>query len=377
MRIGIDVRYLSHGLFGGIHTYVTNFVPELLRLTQADEVILYADAKRPFELRDLPAHASVRLLPYRNALSSVVNDWFMGRWLERDRLDVMHYPANFGFGPANARVVITLHDALNLLPLSHLLTSRGTPRTPRVAAMTVYLHTCTWRALRGAALLLTVSEHAKGEIHRISGYRPERILPAPHAPTPDLRRVTDPARLAEVCERHGLPARFVLADALKNPAVIVRAWARLPADLRATHAIVFFSRRPDPLPVVFEAVERGVARLLVRPSRPDLIALYSQAAAFIFPSWYEGFGIPILEAMMCGAPVIASDRTSIPEVAGGAALLMDAEDDAALARHLTRVLAEPAEAERLRALGLARAAQFSWRATAEQILRGYRLALAA
>jgi glycosyltransferase involved in cell wall biosynthesis len=146
--------------------------------------------------------------------------------------------------------------------------------------------------------------------------------------------------------------------------------------VREAHEIVFFSRRPDPLPVVFEAVEQGFARLLIRPSRNDLIALYSQAAAFVFPSWYEGFGIPILEAMTCGAPVIASDRTSIPEVAGGAALLMDAEDDHTLVQHLTRVLSESSEAERLRQLGFARAAQFSWRSTAQQILQGYELALA-
>jgi len=376
MRIGIDVRYLSHGLLGGIHTYVANFVPELLRLTQADEIVLYADAKRPFELRDLPAHAAVRVLPYRNALSSLVNDWFMGRWLERDRLDVMHYPANYGFGPANARVVVTLHDALNILPLSHLLTSKGTPRTPRVIGLTIYLHYCTWWAVQRAALLLTVSEHAKQEIHRVTRYCPERILPAPHAPAPDMRRIVDPLRLADVRDRHNLTRRIVLADALKNPAVLVRAWPLLPAALRETHEIVFFSRRPDPLPVVFEAVEQGLARLLVRPSREDLIALYSQAAAFVFPSWYEGFGIPILEAMTCGAPVIASDRTSIPEVAGGAALLMDAEDEQALARHLTRVLSEPAEAERLRQLGFAHIARFSWRNTAQRILEGYQLALA-
>jgi glycosyltransferase involved in cell wall biosynthesis len=376
MRIGIDVRYLSHGLFGGVHTYVAHFVPELIRLAPEHEFILYADTKRPFELRDLPPNAAVRYLPYRNALSSVVNDFSLGRRSAGDQLDIMHHPANYGFGPANARAVITLHDALNILPLSHLLTSNGSPRTPRMVVMTVYLHYCTWRALRNASLLLTVSEHAKGEIQRISGYSPERILPAPHAPTPDLRRVVEPQALAAVREHHNLRKRFVLADALKNPAVIVRAWLQLPASVREAHEIVFFSRRPDPLPVVFEAVEQGVARLLIRPSRNDLIALYSQAAAFVFPSWYEGFGIPILEAMTCGAPVIASDRTSIPEVAGGAALLMDAEDDHTLVQHLTRVLSEPSESERLRQLGFARAAQFSWRSTAQRILRGYQLALA-
>jgi glycosyltransferase involved in cell wall biosynthesis len=167
---------------------------------------------------------------------------------------------------------------------------------------------------------------------------------------------------------------FVLADALKNPAVLTRAWRRLPAEVRAGWEIVFFARR-EPLPVVREAVAAGVARLLERPSRADLIGLYSLAGVFVFPSWIEGFGMPLLEAMSCGAPVIASDRGAIPEVTGGAALLMDAEDDAALALHLVAVLASPAESQRLRMLGYARAAHFSWPRTAEKILDGYRLAM--
>jgi glycosyltransferase involved in cell wall biosynthesis len=102
-----------------------------------------------------------------------------------------------------------------------------------------------------------------------------------------------------------------------------------------------------------------------------LIALYSMAEAFVFPSWFEGFGLPILEAMVCGAPVIASDRYSIPEVCGGAALLADAEDEVTFARHLKQVLGSPEEAARLRELGYRRAAQFSWHKSARMIRDAY------
>lgn len=373
MRIGIDVRYLSHGLVGGVHTYVAHFVPALIDLAIDHQIVLYADTKHPLELQSLPGHVTVRTLPWRNPLSSIYHDHFMRRTMVCDRLDVIHFPANYGFGPSDARTVITLHDEINILPLREII--RGHAKNPRTMAMMTYLHFCSRTALRRAAMLLTVSNYAGHQIARHSRFDPGKIIAVPHAPTPDLRRIEDPDTLAEVRRRHDLPQRFVLADALKNPAVLVRAWRRLPDELRADRQIVFFSRRPDPLPIVHEAVTAGNARLLVRPSRADLIALYSMAEAFIFPSWIEGFGIPALEAMTCGAPLIASDRGAIPEVVGDAALLAGAEDDGLLARHLTQVLSSPNEAHQLRERGFARAAQFSWRATAQRILEGYERAL--
>jgi glycosyltransferase involved in cell wall biosynthesis len=375
LRIGIDVRYLSHGLVGGVHTYIAHFVPALIaQAAGRHTVVLYADTKRPFELHDLPDHVTTRLLPWRGPLSSIYHDLAMGRAMARDRLDVVHFPANYGFGPPGARTLITLHDAINVMALPEII--RGHPKNARTIGMMTYLHVCSTAAVRRADLLLTVSEHAGREIACHSRFDPARIVAVPHAPTPDLRRVSDPQALADVRARHGIAGPFVLADALKNPAVLVRAWRALPEELRAGRQIVFFSRRPDPLPVVQEAVGEGIARLLLRPPREDLIALYSAAEAFVFPSWIEGFGIPILEAMTCGAPVIASDRGAIPEVTGDAALLMGAEDDGALRQHLTRVLGQPSEAQRLRERGFARAAQFSWDETARRILACYERAAA-
>jgi glycosyltransferase involved in cell wall biosynthesis len=369
MRIGIDVRYLSHGLVGGVHTYLAHFVPALLPLAKRHQIFLYADTKRPFELSALPPHVTVRRLPWHGPLSSIRHDLFMHRQMAADGLDVVHFPANHGFGPAGARTVITLHDAINILPLREII--RGHPKRPTTIAMMVYLHLLTTMSLRRAALVLTVSEHAKGEIVRHGHVRPEVVVPVPHAPTPDLRRIDDPAILEAVRRRHGLTGTFVLADAIKNPATLVQAWRLLPPMLRAGRQIVFFSRRPSPPPIVREAVTAGDALLLTRPSRADLIALYSMAEAFVFPSWGEGFGIPLLEAMMCGAPVIASDRGAIPEVTGGVALLADADDASAFSRHLAALLDDPERAARMRAHGLAHAARYSWHETARRILDGY------
>jgi len=212
MRIGIDVRYLSHGLVGGVHTYIAHFVPALIAQAVDHQIYLYADTKRAFELEQPPAHVTLRILPWHGPQSSIAHDLRMGRWMAHDRLDVVHFPANYGFGPVGARTVITLHDAINIMPLREII--RGHNKRPRTIAMMTYLHFCSRAALRRADALLTVSAHAGREIARHSGFDPRRISAVPHAPTPDLRRIEDPTVLAEVRRRFELPQHFVLADAL-------------------------------------------------------------------------------------------------------------------------------------------------------------------
>ena len=375
LRIGIDVRYLSHGLVGGVHTYETYFVPALISLAKNQQIFLYADTKQPFELSDLRSNVTVRYLPWRNGLSSIKNDWSMRQIMGQDQLDVVHFPANYGFGPKNARIVITLHDEINIMPWVKIMS--GHPKKARTLATMTYLHFCSLAALKQAALILTVSDYARCQIAHYGRLNPEKIISIPHAAPPDLKKIESSTILNEVRARLGIQGPFILADAIKNPAVLLDAWKQLSPDLRSGRKIVFFSRRPDPPQEVLRAVEEGTAQLLVRPNRADLIALYNMAEVFVFPSKIEGFGLPLLESMTCGTPIIASNRGSIPEVAGDAAFLIDAEDSNALAGYLTLLLTAPAEAQRLRDLGARRAAQFSWSRTAQKILDSYQLALAA
>lgn len=375
MRIGIDVRYLSHGLMGGVHTYLSLLAPALIERTANAEIFLYADDKAPFELdvRALPPNVTVRILPYRNALSAIKLDLTLRNAMAADRIDVAHFPANVGFAPSGARSVVTLHDAINIMPLWEIL--RGHEKTPHTMAMMTYLHFASTLSVRRADVVVTVSEYSKREIVRRSGLPEDRVIAVKYGPSPIFRRIEDRAALDEVRIRLGVQRPFLLADAIKNPGVIARAWQRLPEALHTSHQVLFFSRVVDPPSAVMEMVAAGNAQVLIRPSRSDLVALFNQAEGFLFPSLYEGLGLPPIEAMKCGAPVIASDRGSIPEVVGDAGVIIDANDDVALANNIARLLLDRNFHDDLQHRGFARAEEFSWPKPADRILDAYRYAL--
>lgn len=372
MHIGIDVRYLSHDLMGGVHTYLSLLVPALIQRAGDTRILLYADSKAPLQIdtSSLPSNVTIRILPYRNAFSAFKLDFTLRNAMAADCIDVAHFPANLGFAPQGVRSVVTLHDAINIMPLWEIL--RGHEKTPRTIGMMTYLHFASLLSVRRADMLITVSESSKREIVRRSGLPEERVIAIKYGPAPIFRRIEDRVVLDEVRSRLNVQRSFLLADAIKNPAVIARAWRRLPEVLRDGCQMLFFSRVADPPTPVMEMVAAGHAQVLIRPSRSDLVALYNMAEGFLFPSLYEGLGLPPIEAMRCGAPVIASDRGSIPEVLGDAGIVIDADDDEALAAGITRLLQDRAFHHELQVRGFARAEEFSWPKPADRILDVYR-----
>lgn len=178
---------------------------------------------------------------------------------------------------------------------------------------------------------------------------------------------------APVDAAHGLSDRpFVLAvgtlEPRKNLERLIAAWALLPEALRTSHTLALVGPRGWQDDAILEAAHQSGARLLGRVSDAQLQALYAGCAAFAYPSLYEGFGLPALEAMAGGAPVLTSTTSSLPEVAGDAALLVDPRDTRAIAAGLQRILSEPGLAESLRSRGRVRAAEFSWERTARETL---------
>ena len=236
--------------------------------------------------------------------------------------------------------------------------------------------------LSGVDAVITGTEYARQDLERFLGIAPERLHVVPCAASAAFHPV-DPVRAAAVALRYGLRAPFVLyvgaLERRKNVATLVRAFARLRRTVPAvTLAVVGKPRWRD------DETGRTVASLAVAGSvcftgyvpEEDLASLYSAAAVFCYPSLLEGFGLPVLEAMSCGTPVVCAAAAALPEVAAGAAWLFDPLDDEALAAALLAVLDDHEQAARLRAAGLERASAFSWQSSADQTLAVYRHVLA-
>jgi glycosyltransferase involved in cell wall biosynthesis len=248
---------------------------------------------------------------------------------------------------------------------------RGFGKSPRKIAMMLYLGHKTRRAMRQADLVLTVSEHAREALVQHSGRAHTSIRAIHSAADPVFRVLDDPAPLARVRERWQLAPVTILADGIKNPAALAAAWSALPTALREASTLACFSREATPRPELRRLEGDPSFRFVPQPSREELVALMNAASGFAFPSFYEGFGIPLVEAMRCALPIVASTRGAIPEVLGGAGLLFDVDDTATFAVHLARVLGDEPARNALRRASLDRARAFSWERTARDVADSY------
>lgn len=258
--------------------------------------------------------------------------------------------------------IVTIHDVIGL----RLAPYRASPATVAYGGLVA-------RAAKAAALVLTVSEYSKRDIMEVLGIPEDRIRVVPEAAPPGFRRVVDAQRLREARERYGLGERFVLyvggLDHRKNVASLVGAFAAVYHEIGDPTLQLLIGGDPERLgsgPLYPDwrplAATFGVADQVLCAPIPDadLPALYSATSCFVYPSVYEGFGLPPLEAMACGAPVVCSERTSLPEVVGSAGILLNPEDPDALGAAIQRVLTSRGLRDDLRARALARAKRFSW-----------------
>ena len=228
----------------------------------------------------------------------------------------------------------------------------------------------------------------KADFCGMTAMSPERVFVTPFAAAHEVfHPEDDPLRIASVLGRHGIGSRpYLLSlctlEPRKNLARLVRAFFAMVADQRWPEVLLVLvgptGWKADALFASLDERPGSRARVVLTGYVPDedLSALYSGARAFVFPSLYEGFGLPALEAMQCGVPVIASRTSSLPEVVGDDALTVDPTDEDALAQAMLELLSDAERARELGRRGLERSKQFSWARTVEETVRAYRVMLA-
>jgi glycosyltransferase involved in cell wall biosynthesis len=364
MRVAIDTRKV-HDF--GIGTYIRNLLRQLARIDRDTEyVLLCREPDMGIAAQLGPNFRSVREPSPNYSLREQIHvPWI----LRRERPDVYHAP-HYVLPPAiRCRSVVTIHDCIHLMFPQYL---------PNRAAY-AYARASMWAAARRSDRILTVSEASKRDILHLFNVKPEKIVVVYNAIDEHFSAIPSDEHVARIRERYQLDHQFVLyvgnIKPHKNLVRLIEAFSQL----RRTHddlKLLIIGDEISKLPALRRAVHRHKlhkhVRFLGYLKGDTLTILYRLASVFVFPSLYEGFGLPPLEAMASGTPVVTSNVSSLPEVTGDAAVLVDPYDVESIEDGIRRVLDDPRLAEELRMKGLRRAREFSWESSVEKTLRVYR-----
>lgn len=365
MKIGIDARALN-GQLGGDETYMRNTVRALAAVDADNDYTLFL--QQPLPRSGIAGTEHMRRVAIRAYGPLVSAAMSLPLSIARRRIDVLHvqYMAPL---LCPGRIVVSVHDiAYERHP--EFFTAES------VAAMRAYIP----RTIRRSTAVLTPSEYSRRDIVDFYGLAPEKIVVAPCAADPIFRSIRDQAALARILTRYHTGERFILCvgnvQPRKNLKTLIDAYVRVRRADATQHKLVMVGRKAWLYDDTFAAARASGYQddLIFTGYVPDddLVALYNAADLFVYPSLFEGFGLPPLEAMACGTPVVTSNTSALPETVGNAALTIDPLDVEALAQAMATVLNEEAVHAALSERGIKRASVFSWEATARIILDVYR-----
>jgi len=371
MRIAIDIRRMYEF---GLATYIRNVVRTLGRIGGANEYFLVGAATRFEQLGELPDNFN--FLPLQNPEGAFATYLEMHKVLAANQVDLIHVPHTF-WRPliTKAPFVITVHDLLDYMYRAR--TSNGVRRE--------FHSYMTRQVMHHAARIFAVSNFTKRDVGRYFGVKPEKIEVVYNALDENfLRGHSTPAEQAMIRGRYQVDSPFLLyagrISPHKNVARIIEAFSALKAELAKEGAypdlklIIIgdeVSKNPDIRRAVIRSGMQHEVRFLGYVSIDVLRIFFDMAKVFVFPSLYEGFGLPPLEAMAHGTPVVASNTSSVPEVVGNAALMVNPENVFEISRALQRALCDQVLRERMKVAGVEQAQRFSWDASVRRMLGVY------
>lgn len=361
MRITIDARMIR---YTGIGRYIQNLIENLCKIDGKDA---FGAVVNPGDEGEIKKAGNLEIFRTRSRIPvySIREQALLPSEIKRSGPDLVHYPS-FNMPLVNNRpVVATIHDLIYYL-------NRGS--CPNALAY-LYARFMFKKVVKKAQKIITVSEFTKEEVVRHLGVEADRVVVIHNGVSP-LYRPVDTGERSEALSRYGIKGGYIFYvgnhQPRKNLVRLVQAFSALK---NRDHQLVLTGRidprRADLYNAVNEKALEGRVLFIGPVPEEDLPALYSGASVFAFPSQSEGFGLPPLEAMACGAPVVSSNATSLPEVVGDAGLLVDPLDVSSIAGGIDTVLASLALQSELREKGLQRAKKFSWEAAAKKTLKVY------
>ncbi|MDE0330287.1 MAG: glycosyltransferase family 1 protein [Nitrospinae bacterium] len=360
MRIGVDARMIS---MGGIGTYLRSLLGGLNRRDDDVEYVVF------LQERDMDSCArlgsSFRRVVCTASPYSLAEQARLPRLLGRERLDLIHHPHYFTPFFGKTPMVATIHDLIHQL-------------FPALCPSPLHWRASEWmlaKTARRARLILAVSEHTKRDIIEHVGVPDEKIRVTHNALPPDWEDVCTPR--PEALERLGNAPYFLYVGnhkRHKNLHLLLEAFAELLTEADGVRLVMTGERKSLDSVLRFLGLGKEVVFLGQLPQK-TLPGVYRPALALVFPSHYEGFGYPPLEAMACGVPPIVSDAASLPEVVGDAGLIVPRGDKNALRNAMLRVLREPNLRDDLAEKSKERARCFHWEKLAAETMRAYHDAL--
>lgn len=369
MVIGIDASRLQVGQRTGTELYTWELLQALGQIDPGrDRYLLYSNG-RPTALPPLPPNFELRSIPFPRLWTHIR----LATEMALHAPDLLFVPAHVLPIWSPPRAVVTIHDLGYLhYPAAHPLSRR------------LYLRLSTrWNAWR-ATRILADSEATRRDIVTYCQVPATKIDVAYLGVSPRFVPVEDQTRLRSTAARYGIDGPYLLyvgtIQPRKNLLRLIDAWAAYVASVPSAPVTLVIAGKRGWLTEQIErrAAERGIVdrvRFTGYVADDDLPALLSGALAFLLPSLYEGFGLPVLEAQACGTPVLTSTTSSLPEVAGDAAVLVDPADTTAIRDGIAGLIEDADLRDRLRVRGLARVAAWSWERTARQTLATFKAAL--
>ncbi|HEX6418832.1 MAG TPA: glycosyltransferase family 1 protein [Acidimicrobiales bacterium] len=367
MKVGCNLLWLVPGRVGGTETATVSMLRQMAQEPPGDiELTLYAIEPFGRSYPDLVEAFPSRLVPLTGRIRplrvAAENSWLARR--TRDGLDLVHHMGGVLPLVRSAPGVVTIHD---LQPFDMPENFEASKRA--------FLHWSIPRSVRRAAGVVVPSEFVRRGVVERLGVPPERV----HLAGWGVDRPSSEVSVAQVQARYGLPRRWFAYPSFtwnhKNHAMLLRAFAALVAREHDVMLVLTGGEGPAEQEVVEEITRLGLRSRVRRTGlipRRDVMAIVRGAVAVVFPSRYEGFGLPVLEGMSVGTPVLTSDAGALPEVGGGASCVLPVYEPEAWADAMSRMLEDGAERQRLARAGRVRAASFTWSRTAGQVLAAYR-----